>query len=386
MNILIVSPFRIYPIYSGFSTRVYNLTKQLSNSTSNSSSSSTSTSTFSSNSVFLFYIDYYKKYSAPDDCNFLPNVPKFCFKTSNKFMQLLHPYLILKGVSAIKKEKIDLVIAEGIWGGLHAMIFRAVTKVPYCLTEHNVEHVRWKRMGKKYPGLLRILEKYCCKYSKKVFCMSNDDRKQINELGVDLNKIITVPNGVNILQFWPEPSKKCEIANKLNISVESPLILFSGNLDYTPNLQAVQIIYEKIINPFLETVPDAKFLIVGSNPPLQFKHESIIFTGYVEKIEDYINASDLVIAPLISGGGTKLKIVEAIACGKTVITTSVGAEGLFDENTEGFLKVADNWNDFILKMIDSLKNPRSLDLPRGFIDTYSWNFIGDRLCKEIITD
>lgn len=370
MNILIISPFRIYPIYSGFSTRVYNLTKQLSNS----------------NSVFLFYSDYYKKYSAQDDCDFLPNVKKICFKVSTKFMQLLHPYLILRGVDVIKEEKIDLIIAEGIWAGLHAMIFRALTKVPYCLTEHNVEYVRWKRMGMKYPGLLRMFEKYCCKFSKKVFCMSEDDRKQINELGVNINKIITVPNGVDILQFRPEPSKKYEIANKLNISAESPIILFSGSLNYTPNLQAIQIIYEKLINPVLEAVPDAKFVIVGSNPPLHFKHESIIFTGYVEKIEDYINASDLVIAPLISGGGTKLKIVEAISCGKTVITTSVGAEGLIGESTKGFLKIADNWNDFIIEMINSLKSSQSTDLPRGFIKMYSWDSIGNKLCKEITID
>ena len=216
--------------------------------------------------------------------------------------------------------------------------------------------------------------------------MSEDDRKQINELGVNINKIITVPNGVDILQFRPEPSKKYEIANKLNINVESPIIIFSGSLNYTPNLQAIQIIYEKLINPVLEAVPDAKFVIVGSNPPLHFKHESIIFTGYVEKIEDYINASDLVIAPLISGGGTKLKIVEAISCGKTVITTSVGAEGLIGESTKGFLKIADNWNDFIIEMINSLKSSQSTDLPRGFIKMYSWDSIGDKLCKEIIID
>lgn len=369
MKILIISPFRVYPTYSGFATRTYNIIKQLSNKFE----------------IILFYVDFEKKYFSSNQ-TYLPNVSKQKFKASNRKMQFFNPLLIISGIQTIKREKVDLIIAESIWAGLHAMILRALTKVPYCLTEHNVEYVRWKRMEMKYPGLLRIFEKYCCKFSKKVFCMSDDDRIQINKLGVDLNKIITVPNGVNILQFKPETSTKSEIANKLNIGVESPIILFSGSFNYAPNLQAVQIIYEKIINPFLETVPDAKFLIVGSNPPLQFKHESIIFTGYVEKIEDYINASDLVIAPLISGGGTKLKIVEAIACGKTVITTSVGAEGLFDENTEGFLKVADNWNDFILKMIDSLKNPRSLDLPRGFIDTYSWNFIGDRLCKEIITE
>lgn len=369
MKILIISPFRVYPTYSGFATRTYNIIKQLSNKFE----------------IILFYVDLEKKYFGSNQ-TYLPKVSKQKFKASNRKMQFFNPLLIISGIQTIKREKVDLIIAESIWAGLHAMILRALTKVPYCLTEHNVEYVRWKRMKMKYPGLLRIFEKYCCKFSKKVFCMSDDDRMQINKLGVNLNKIITVPNGVNILQFKPDTSKKSEIANKLSIDVESPTILFSGSFNYTPNIQAVQIICNVLLSPILKVFPDAKFVIVGPNPPLYFKHESIIFTGYVEKIEDYINASDLVIAPLISGGGTKLKIVEAIACGKTVITTSIGAEGLIDENTEGFLKVADDWNDFVIMIINSLKNPQSTDLPLSFINTYSWDSIGNKLCKEIATN
>lgn len=368
MNILIISPFRIYPIYSGFSTRVYNLTKQLSNS--------------NSNSVFLLYVDYYKKYSAPDDCNFLPNVKKLCFKVSTKFMQLLHPYLILKGVDVIKKEKIDLVIAEGIWAGLHAMIFRALTKVPYCLTEHNVEYVRCKRMGMKYPGLLWMFEKYCCKFSKKVFCMSDDDRKQLNELGVDLDKIVVVPNGYDPAIFYPSDKNKKAVREKINVNDETPLILFFGDFNYKPNLQAVSIIHDNLVDKVLDKVPTAKFLIVGSHPPLQYAHKGIIFTGFVDKIEDYINASDLVIAPLVSGGGTKLKIIEAIACGKVVVTTSIGAEGLNNENTKGFLKIIDEWNVFADEIIKSLKE--NVNISHRFISEYSWNEIGKKISVELL--
>lgn len=367
MNILIISPFRIYPIYSGFSTRVYNLTKQLSNS----------------NSVFLFYSDYYKKYSAQDDCDFLPNVKKICFKVSTKFMQLLHPYLILRGVDVIKEEKIDLIIAEGIWAGLHAMIFRALTKVPYCLTEHNVEYVRWKRMGMKYPGLLRMFEKYCCKFSKKVFCMSEDDRKQINELGVDLKKIVVVPNGYDPAIFYPNNKNKKAVREKINVSDETPLILYSGDFNYKPNLQAVSIIHDNLIDKVLFKVPNAKFLIVGSHPPLQYKHKGIIFTGFVDKIEDYINTSDIVIAPLISGGGTKLKIIEAISCGKVVITTNIGAEGLVEGKTNNFLVITDDWSQFANEIVSTLKSPVNNKVPKEFTEKFSWGKIIKKMNDEI---
>ncbi|MCC4767345.1 glycosyltransferase [Methanosarcina sp. DH1] len=367
MNILIISPFRIYPIYSGFSTRVYNLTKQLSNF----------------NSIFLFYIDYYKKYPAPDNCNFLPNVKKCSFKVPTKFMQLLDPYLILKGIDVIKKEKIDLVIAEGIWAGLHAMIFRALTKVPYCLTEHNVEYVRWKRMGMKYPGLLRVFERYCCKFSDKVFCMSDDDRKQINKLGVELKKTVVIPNGYDPTIFYPNNKNKKAVREEINVNDETPLILFSGNFSYKPNLQAVSIIHDTLVDKVLNKIPNAKFLIVGSHPPLQYKHKGIIFTGFVDKIEDYINASDIVIAPLVSGGGTKLKIIEAISCGKVVITTDIGAEGLVGGKTNNFLVITDDWSQFANEIVSILKSPINNKVPEEFTEKFSWNRIIKKINNEI---
>lgn len=362
MNILIISPFRIYPIYSGFSTRVYNLTKQLS----------------SSNSVFLFYIDYYKKYSTPDDYDFLPNVKKHNFKVSTKFMQFLNPYLIMEAVSTIKKGKIDIIIAEGIWAGLHAMILSFLTKVPYCLTEHNAEYVRWKRMGRN-SYILKKFEKLCCTYSDKIISMSDVDKELIHRLGIDIGKIVTIPNGFDDDIFKPNSYKRGEIRGKLNVGSETPIILFSGSLDYTPNYQSVQIIHDILLDKILDKIPTAKFLIVGSNPPLQYEHESIIFTDRVERIEDYINTSDLVIAPLISGGGTKLKIIEAIACGKSVVTTSIGAEGLICNETSQFLHIFDEWDSFAHFIVEFLKNNTrdySISENKDFIRRYSWTYLG----------
>jgi len=102
---------------------------------------------------------------------------------------------------------------------------------------------------------------------------------------------------------------------------------------------------------FLKKKPNAKFLIIGDNPPLEFKHENIIFTGLVKKIEDYINASDFVICPLLYGGGTRIKIIETLACGKPVISTSMGAEGIKSEEITELLYLCDDWNDFADKIL-----------------------------------
>ena len=365
-KILVISPFKIFPTYSGFSTRVYNIIKLLSNR----------------NKISFFYVDYNKKGILSDE-NFLLDIVKYRFRTSKRWMQLFHPLLIHRAIKVIKNEKIDLIIAEGIWAGLHAVILHILTRVPYYFNEHNVEYVRWKRMGKRYSRILKIYEKYCCKFAKKVFCVSEDDRQLIHELGIDIDKIITIPNGVDIEKFKPDIKKRYAVRKKLSLSIETPIILFSGSLSYIPNFQAVQIIRDILLDKTLNMIPDVRFLIIGSNPPVQCKHEAIIFTGTVEKIEDYINASDVVIAPLISGGGTKLKIIEAIACGKTVVTTSIGAEGLIGEETKRALRIADDWDKFVDEIVDTLKNPESNDIPKVFIEKYSWDSIGKIICETL---
>ena len=367
MKILVISPFGIFPTYSGFATRVYNLIKQLSNQ----------------HKVLLLYVDFDKRRIETSYSDYLPNVVKYNIKASKRWMQLFHPLLILKGVKVIKNEKIDLIIAESGWAGLHAVILHILTRVPYYFNEHNVEYIRWKRMGKKYSRILKIYERYCCKFAKKIFCVSEGDRQLIHELGIDIDRIITIPNGVNTEKFKADIKKRDEVRKELNLSIKTPIILFSGSLSYIPNYQAVQIIHDILLDKTLNMIPDIKFLIIGSNPPMQYKHKAIIFTGFVEKIEDYINASDVVIAPLISGGGTKLKIVEAVACGKTVVTTSIGAEGLINEETKEALRIADDWDKFVDEIVDTLKNPESNDIPKVFIEKYSWDSIGKIICETL---
>lgn len=369
-RILIISPFKIYPTYSGFSTRVYNIIKELSNK----------------NIIFFLYVDLIQKKTEKDNQEHLINVKKYPIKTSLRFMQLFHPMLLKKGFEIIKKENIDLIIAEGIWAGLHSMILYFLTKVPYYFTEHNVEYIRWKRMGKYFYNILKIYEKCCCNLAKKVICVSETDQKLIYELGIDINKIVVIPNGVDIQRFKPYDNKneiRQKIRQKLFINNSDPIILFSGELSYIPNFQAVRIIREVIIDKVLKRISEAKFLIIGSNPPLKYNHNSIIFTGNVDRIEDYINASDVVIAPLTSGGGTKLKIVEAIACGKVVITTSIGAEGLISNETKDFLKVHDEWNEFTDAIISTLNENRKNIPPKEFIEKFSWIAVSEKLNKII---
>lgn len=345
-KILVISPFNIFPPYWGGANRIYNLVKHLANE----------------NKVTLLCNDLKQLENENIDCNVdqlvssNPNIKLSFVKSIGIFSQIFNPFLLIESLKIIRNEKLDIIIAEFTWSGLHAILLRLLTGTPYILDEHNVEFLRFKRMrrGNRFTVfLLKVYERVSCRYASNIYCVSEVDKMFLHsELHVDNNKIIIVPNMVDLDKFFPDTEKRELIRIKIGIDDNTPFILFFGKLDYKPNLEAIEIIYKEILPKVLDFIPDAKFVIVGDNPPTTFIHESIIFTGLVEHIEDYINASDVVICPLISGGGTRIKILESLACSKTVVSTSIGAEGIVEN---GKLIIIDAWVGFAEEIVNTLK-------------------------------
>ena len=129
-------------------------------------------------------------------------------------------------------------------------------------------------------------------------------------------------------------------------------IVFVGSLLYEPNIDAVNIIC-KDIAPHFEN--DVKFLIIGKNPPKIRKPENVTFLGYIEDIKGAVLQSDICIAPLRYGSGTRLKILEYLALGKPVISTSKGAEGIEYTNGRDII-IEDRFDKFTGRIHDLLNN------------------------------
>jgi len=123
---------------------------------------------------------------------------------------------------------------------------------------------------------------------------------------------------------------------------------------YPPNKEAAQILLD-LFPCLVEKHGSLYLLLVGKNPP-KVSHPNVIVTGFVENIPEYIAAADLAVVPLLSGGGTKLKILEYMACGKAIVSTTTGAEGLNLQNGRDIL-VANNpdseFVDLILQIIEN---------------------------------
>jgi len=373
MKILFMTPLYIFPPYWGGGRRTYNLVKHLSKK----------------HKVFLI-MPFYRQFKDKKD-NFhrlkLKSLGVKIF-TPNPLIRLEHPFtkhinpeVILKSLEIILEEEIDIIVCDYPWSGINTLFVHMFSGIPFIFHEHNIEHKIKDEIRARYGKLMKLLESILCKISWKIVTVSDIDKKIIKkEFGIKENKIEVVENGFDKEIFYPDKRKGERIRKKYNIG-KAPMVLFFGKLDYPPNKEAVYIIRWRILPKVLEKIPNAKFFIVGKKFDFGIKHPSMIFTGLVDDIESYINAADVVIVPLLAGSGTRIKILESIACGKTVVSTYKGAEGLINNLTKPFLKITNDWKTFSDYIVETIKNPQKKNISKKFIKKYSWQNIYNKFDK-----
>lgn len=201
-------------------------------------------------------------------------------------------------------------------------------------------------------GLWRFLysidAKRCLKYEQ--FLLAKFDKKiiisDVDKQYIIENKneeIFTLENFINI-----DPSKYIiQVPNVYNI-------VFVGSMFYEPNIVAVEYFVKEVLPLIINKYPDTKFYIVGNRPSkevLALSSDSVIVTGFVEDVWDYLKKATVVVAPMQTGAGLQNKILEALAVRACVVTTPIGFEGLIHD--EGAPLVA-NSNEIMAQMICEL--------------------------------
>jgi glycosyltransferase involved in cell wall biosynthesis len=154
---------------------------------------------------------------------------------------------------------------------------------------------------------------------------SRRDAAVLDEDVPDVPKFV-VPNGVDTNYFRPA-----------GIRPEPHSMVFMGAMSYLPNDDAMTWFLDEVFPRILRRMPDAKIYIVGGNPLPRLKaraSENVIVTGYVGDIRPFVWRSSVVVVPLRMGGGTRLKVLEGMAMGKCVVSTSIGCEGIEVSNGE----------------------------------------------------
>jgi glycosyltransferase involved in cell wall biosynthesis len=289
---------------------------------------------------------------------------------------------ILRASSIILKS--DAVQIEGpVSAPLITLFVKSILKKPIIVDTHDT----FQALRIEYKNSLRkiletFFEKITYKYSKLILTVSDQDKEFLIKYGIGQDRIMVMPNGVDTKAFT-RSMNPTKIRTFYNLK-DFYKVIFVGNMEYLPNQEAANLITSHIAPKVLSQIGNVKFLIVGRAPPEVLTNSSdVVFTGVVENVTEFLDASDIGIAPLLQGSGTRLKILEYFSCGLPVVSTSIGAEGLDVENGVNIL-IEDEMDRFAIKIVDLLMNNelrRSLGIAARelVINKYDWAIIGKKL-------
>lgn len=286
---------------------------------------------------------------------------------------------------SLQKRAYDVVILDNPFMGY----YRLPADLPKVLIEHNVESEILRRSGQNERSLLRRAynqleyrrylsdEQRICRSADLIVAMSDRDRSVLESWG-GLPPCEVLPTGVDTTYFTQlEDDSRPE---------QRQSIVFTGTMNYSPNIEGMLYFVDAIWPLIVARVPDATFTIVGSSPPAEIvrlgDRPNITVTGFVDDVRPYVARSQVVVVPLRIGSGIRMKINEALAMGRSVVSTSIGCEGLELQDGRDLL-VADEPADFAAAVMQLLNDPaRRASLGRAgrraVEDVYDARVIGKR--------
>ena len=257
-----------------------------------------------------------------------------------------------KLAQVLEKEHFDVVQLEMLYMTPYVETIRENSKAMIVLRAHNVEHKIWERIAKETKFFLKrwyinhlakTLKEYELNAIETVDGIAAITRKDAAFFRKYCSKpIIDIPYGVYPEQFTP----KYEIEGK-------PKFYHLGSMNWMPNEEGIHWFIDEVLPKTIEKVPDFVYHLAGRSMPewltnLKSLHVNVI--GEVPDAKAFVAQHDVAIVPLLSGSGIRIKIIESMAMGKTVITTRVGAEGiLYDEDVN--IIVAENK----AKMVEAIR-------------------------------
>lgn len=258
------------------------------------------------------------------------------------------------------REKVDLVLCDFLQS---AVALQGSRVRPRAIFEHNVEYVIRKRHWETEQHPLRKwllaaewkkaqrTEAAVCREFDQVIAVSEEDEKQIREeFGVE--HVSALPTGVDVEYFRPQ-----------TVPQRAGKLVFVGSMDWHPNEDGIFWFVREVYPLIRQQAPHASLTVVGRNPSrriqdLAAKDKTILVTGTVPDVRPYLARAEVVVVPLRIGGGTRIKIFEAMAMQRAVVSTTLGAEGLPVCSGREIL-LADETGAFAAGVVQMLANTQS---------------------------
>ncbi len=269
----------------------------------------------------------------------------------------------------------------------YAQTMRALPGARWLVMAHNVESLIWQRMAETERNAVRRwyirrqwhkyerFERWAYAAATRSIAVSADDARLMREQ-FGATEVDVVDNGVDTHFFQPQLGPR-----------EPKTLLFLGSLDWRPNLDAVSVLLESIFPSVRAFEPEAKLLIVGRNPPEwlteRARQPGVELHGSVPDVRPFIARGGLLAVPLRIGGGSRLKILEALSCGLPVVSTRIGAEGLELEAAR-HLDVVEGIDPMAEALVAAIRQPQRVRAQaeegrRHVLARYDWDSLAERL-------
>ena len=304
--------------------------------------------------------------------------PRSYAKTYSPAMQAL-----VDAQLSIHDAAIGLQLGASLYLATRSGIPRVLEEVEVSVIRDRYVDQRWglarARHGLTWWKYRRFVETLVSQFERTTV-VSDVERSRLGEIGCDLSRVRVAPNGVERRDLARTGDR------------QQGRLIYPGSVTYSPNLEAVQYFVNEVFGSIKATRPDATLTVTGSTGEVDVapisKVAGVTFTGHVPDVKSVVASSAVCVVPLRSGGGTRLKILEAMALGTPVVSTSKGAEGLAVTHGVDIL-IADSPETFaaaVLRVLsDSTLREQLARNGRDLVERfYTWDRIGGQL--ETILD
>lgn len=261
-----------------------------------------------------------------------------------------------KLVQLLSEKAFDIVQLEGPYVGHYLNVVRSASSAAISFRAHNVEHRIWERKAdnekrpvrkwylRKMAARLKHFELQVANNSDYLVSISPLDERRFREMGLD-KPAITIPTGLNLEEY-----PYSELPG-------NPSVFFIGALDWLPNQEGLEWFLDYVLEPLRMEVPEAVFHVAGRNAPHSFEKrlaaKGVIYHGEVEDSRAFMMSYRIMVAPLFTGSGIRIKILESMALGRPVITTPIGIEGIPAGNEKEIMVSGDpeTFKNQVIKLI-----------------------------------
>lgn len=263
-------------------------------------------------------------------------------------------------IEVLKNEVFDIIQLETPVLSGYIPVIRKYSKALIVMRSHNVEHEIWGRIAenKRYLPVRWYFEKVAEKLRRfemshlndydMVLAITTRDLHKLKDLGLKKPALV-IPIGLDVREYIPV----------INGIQKSPSLSFIGSLDWMPNQEGLKWFLDRVWPVLQSRFPGLSFHIAGRNTPdwvTKIQMDGVQVHGEVTDSVEFINQHPIMVVPLLSGSGMRVKILEGMALRKSIVTTSIGAEGIECEDGEELL-VADTAEAFINRISFLIKNP-----------------------------